>query len=74
MLLSVLLLPLALLYHNHSYANLLMHRFISLVGCLGRKTMYYVYVLKSYKNGKLYKGSTADLKKRFVEHIKGRRD
>lgn len=30
--------------------------------------MYYVYVLKSEKNGKLYKGFTTDLKRRFKEH------
>lgn len=30
--------------------------------------MYYVYVLKSLKNGKLYKGFTSDLKRRIKEH------
>ena len=30
--------------------------------------MYYVYILKSEKNGKLYKGMTQDLKRRVKEH------
>lgn len=30
--------------------------------------MYYVYILQSEKNGKLYKGVTGDLKKRVKEH------
>lgn len=30
--------------------------------------MFYVYVLKSEKNGKLYKGFTSDLKRRIKEH------
>ena len=30
--------------------------------------MYYVYVLKSQRNGKLYKGLTEDLKRRIKEH------
>jgi len=30
--------------------------------------MFYVYVLKSKRNGKLYKGFTADLKRRIKEH------
>jgi len=30
--------------------------------------MYYVYVLKSQKDGSLYFGYTNDLKRRFVEH------
>jgi len=30
--------------------------------------MYYVYVLKSKKNGRLYTGYTNDLRKRFNEH------
>jgi putative endonuclease len=30
--------------------------------------MYYVYVIKSSKDGKLYTGCTEDLKKRFSEH------
>lgn len=33
-----------------------------------RKLMYYVYVLKSQKNGSLYIGYTDDLKRRFEEH------
>lgn len=31
-------------------------------------TMYYVYILKSEKDGSLYKGSTSDIKKRLAEH------
>lgn len=30
--------------------------------------MYYTYVLKSKKSGRLYTGYTADLRKRFKEH------
>ena len=30
--------------------------------------MYYTYVLKSRKNGRLYTGFTEDLRKRFKEH------
>jgi putative endonuclease len=30
--------------------------------------MYYVYVLKSSKHGKFYKGCTSDLKNRLLEH------
>lgn len=33
--------------------------------------MYYVYVLKSAKDGKLYVGFTEDLEKRFEEHNRG---
>ena len=33
--------------------------------------MYYSYCLQSLKNGKLYIGSTSDLKKRFKYHNKG---
>lgn len=33
--------------------------------------MYYVYILKSQKNGKLYKGFTSDLKRRINEHNSG---
>ncbi|HAG27503.1 TPA: hypothetical protein DCG61_01835 [Patescibacteria group bacterium] len=33
--------------------------------------MYYVYFLKSIKDGKLYIGSTPDLKKRFRQHQQG---
>lgn len=31
---------------------------------------YYVYVLRSLKDGKWYIGYTSDLRKRFVEHSK----
>ncbi|MEK7186878.1 MAG: GIY-YIG nuclease family protein [Patescibacteria group bacterium] len=34
--------------------------------------MYYVYILKSRQNGKLYKGFTRDLKVRLNEHNSGR--
>ena len=34
-------------------------------------SMYYVYILKSSKNGSLYIGYTSDLKKRFAEHNNG---
>ena len=33
--------------------------------------MFYVYILKSLKDHKLYIGYSADLKKRFSEHQKG---
>lgn len=33
--------------------------------------MHYVYILKSEKNGKLYKGLTVDLKRRVREHNSG---
>ena len=33
--------------------------------------MYYVYVLKSLKDNKLYVGKTKDLKRRFSEHNRG---
>jgi putative endonuclease len=33
--------------------------------------MFYVYVLRSQKDGMLYIGQTADLKKRFAEHAEG---
>jgi len=33
--------------------------------------MYYVYLLKSEKDGKFYTGSTDDLKRRIVEHEAG---
>ena len=35
------------------------------------KYMFYVYVLKSLRNGKLYKGFTSDLKRRIKEHNSG---
>ncbi len=34
--------------------------------------MYYTYVLKSEKDGKLYTGFTNDLRKRFTEHNAGK--
>ncbi len=33
--------------------------------------MYYVYVLKSQKTGKLYKGSTASIPERLAQHNAG---
>lgn len=34
--------------------------------------MYYVYILKSRKDNKLYIGSTSDLRRRLLEHSKGK--
>ena len=34
--------------------------------------MYYLYILKSKKDGNLYIGSTNDLRRRFSEHNKGK--
>lgn len=34
--------------------------------------MFYTYVLKSLKNGRMYIGSTDNLKRRFKEHNEGR--
>lgn len=34
--------------------------------------MYYVYILKSEKNNKLYKGFTKNLKRRITEHNIGK--
>ncbi|MBI2046311.1 MAG: GIY-YIG nuclease family protein [Parcubacteria group bacterium] len=34
--------------------------------------MYYVYILKSVRNNKLYKGFTNDLKRRIKEHNLGK--
>ncbi|MDD5567203.1 MAG: GIY-YIG nuclease family protein [Patescibacteria group bacterium] len=34
--------------------------------------MYYVYILKSESNGKLYKGLTNNLKRRLIEHQSGK--
>jgi len=34
--------------------------------------MYYIYVLKSAKDGRYYVGKTEDLRKRFKEHNDGR--
>jgi putative endonuclease len=36
------------------------------------KNMYYTYVLRSFRDGKFYIGSTSDLKRRFAEHQQGR--
>lgn len=36
------------------------------------KNMYYVYILKSEKNAKLYKGFTNNLKRRMIEHNNGK--
>ena len=33
--------------------------------------MYYVYILRSRKDGKLYTGYTNDLKRRLAEHTSG---
>ena len=33
--------------------------------------MYYVYVLQSIKDGKMYIGYTNNLKRRFIEHNQG---
>jgi putative endonuclease len=38
----------------------------------GDNYMYYVYILKSKKNGKLYKGFSNDLKRRIKEHNCGK--
>ena len=34
--------------------------------------MHYVYILKSLRNGKFYKGMTDDLKRRVKEHNTGK--
>ena len=34
--------------------------------------MYFVYILKSEKNGQIYTGRTNNLKKRVQEHINGK--
>jgi len=34
--------------------------------------MFYVYLLKSEKDGKHYIGFTSDLRKRFQEHVSGK--
>lgn len=36
-----------------------------------RASMYYVYVLWSSRNGRLYTGYTSDLRKRLTEHQTG---
>ena len=33
--------------------------------------MFYTYIIKSEKDGKLYTGSTKDLRKRLIQHNKG---
>jgi len=33
--------------------------------------MFYAYILKSKKNGRLYVGSTNNLRRRFTEHNQG---
>jgi len=33
--------------------------------------MFYVYILRSHKDGKLYLGYTKDLRKRLIEHNSG---
>jgi putative endonuclease len=33
--------------------------------------MFYTYILKSEKDGKLYTGSTKDLRKRLMQHNRG---
>jgi|AACY02.16.fsa_nt_gi Predicted endonuclease containing a URI domain len=35
-------------------------------------TMYYVYLLKSEKNGRMYTGYTSDLKQRMTDHNSGK--
>ncbi len=34
--------------------------------------MFYTYILKSKKNGRMYTGSTSDLRKRLKQHNEGR--
>jgi len=34
-------------------------------------TIYYVYILKSLKNGRYYTGHTKDLEKRLIQHNSG---
>lgn len=41
------------------------------LSCGDKINMFYTYVIKSDKNGKLYIGSTSDLKRRLVEHNGG---
>lgn len=36
------------------------------------QTMFYIYILQSLKDYKLYVGYTGNLKNRFIEHRKGR--
>ena len=44
-----------------------MHRMVH----AAKNRMYYVYILKSKKDSKLYIGYSSDLKKRFREHQDG---
>ena len=37
-----------------------------------KEFMFYVYILRSKKDNNLYVGFSADLRKRFVEHNKGK--
>jgi len=37
-----------------------------------QKVMFYTYLLKSKKSGRLYTGSTNDLRKRFKQHNDGK--
>ena len=39
---------------------------------MGKTKFFYIYVLKSLKDGKLYIGKTEDLKKRVKEHNAGK--
>ncbi len=41
-------------------------------GRQARTSMYYVYLLKSVKTGKIYKGLTGNIDRRFDEHQNGR--
>jgi len=41
---------------------------LALVHGSGRLNMYYVYILRSKRNGKLYTGYSIDLKRRIQEH------
>ena len=34
--------------------------------------MFYVYIIKSQSDGKIYIGSTKDLRRRILEHEKGK--
>lgn len=34
--------------------------------------MFYTYILKSKKNGRMYTGSTSDLRKRLKQHNEGK--
>jgi putative endonuclease len=47
-------------------------RKLGLRGGRGSSIMYYTYILKSKKDGKLYVGYTNDLKRRFKRHNDGK--